>query len=149
MNYAHAIKIEALAQLGGLLNEMPKQNGARGHAGPGRGNGVPLSNPVFDVPKLSDLGISKKTSMIAQQLAALPDDTRTEIANREQTLKQALNKVRRERRIDKIIESTKPSACSITLPQLTSIPSPLPYSFSVYASRSCRLILRPRTCASL
>jgi hypothetical protein len=29
-------------------------------------------------PTLSDLGITKKTSMIAQQLAALPEDTRQE-----------------------------------------------------------------------
>jgi hypothetical protein len=74
VSYAHAIKIEALAQLGMLLKEMPKNKGAKGSIVTGD-----VREPVKDdTPTLSDLGITKKTSMIAQQLAALPEDTRQE-----------------------------------------------------------------------
>lgn len=85
IGYAHAIKTEALAQLGKLLKEMPKATGAKG-VGP---IAVPQQNRNA-VSTLAEIGISKKTSMVAQQLAALPDDTRQKIAEREQTLKQAL-----------------------------------------------------------
>jgi hypothetical protein len=77
VSYAHAIKIEALAQLGALIKEMPKNIGAAagGKKKESRGSYTELRDSA---PKLSDLGITKKTSMIAQQLAALPEDTRQE-----------------------------------------------------------------------
>lgn len=57
--------------LGEMLRDMPKQSGARGSAGPGRGNGVPVQNPVLHVtPTLAEIGIDAKTSMRAQRLAA-------------------------------------------------------------------------------
>lgn len=88
IGYAHAIKTEALAQLGKLLKEMPKATGVK-LAGRNIG-GSPKELPITGTPTLAEIGISKKTSMVAQQLAALPDDTRQKIAEREQTLKQAL-----------------------------------------------------------
>jgi len=69
IGYAHAVKIEALARLGELLKATERASGAEGIgqpkcAVPGRYRTQP--------PTLSTLGLSKKTSMIAQQLAALP-----------------------------------------------------------------------------
>ncbi len=72
---ALSIKVEALRKLGEMLADKPKQAGARGTAGPGRGkNGVAARNPVSEAPTLSDLGLTKKESAVAQKLAALSDD---------------------------------------------------------------------------
>jgi N6-adenosine-specific RNA methylase IME4 len=86
-DYAHGLKIEALARLGELLRELPKNDGARGI---GR-SGVPPKNPT-----LTDLGLDKKTSAVAQQLAALPVETRLAIARKEVSLTEARRQQRRE-----------------------------------------------------
>jgi N6-adenosine-specific RNA methylase IME4 len=79
--YAHEIKIYALAKLGELLRDMPKNAGARGIGK----SGVTPKNPTY-----TDLGLDKKTASVAQQLAALPTPMRDAIAHQEQTLTQAL-----------------------------------------------------------
>lgn len=61
---AHAIKIEALRKLGELLKGTPKNAGARGVGK----SGVPPEHPT-----LQELRIDKKTSSMAQKLAALPE----------------------------------------------------------------------------
>lgn len=53
----------ALTRLGEMLKATPKNTGAAGSAGPGRGNAVPIANRVSDVPTLADLGIDKKVSV--------------------------------------------------------------------------------------
>lgn len=70
--YAHAIKTEALRKLGVLL-EATHRNAGR------RLNGRGLGGSVKELPKdtratLADLGIDKKVSWIARQLAALPQE---------------------------------------------------------------------------
>lgn len=66
--FAHRVKTEALARLGELLAAMPK---AKGAPGPGRGKAGAPAGPAFtDTPTLADLGITKKVSMVAQQLSA-------------------------------------------------------------------------------
>ena len=62
MAYALAIKIEALRKLGEMLAVTPKNIG---------GKPVPNRNRFDQTDRLADLGIDKKTSMIAQQLAQL------------------------------------------------------------------------------
>jgi hypothetical protein len=67
------VKVEPLTRLGELLREMPKAKGAAGSAGPGRGKRGAIVEPRFhDAPTLAELGIDKKVSSVAQQLAALP-----------------------------------------------------------------------------
>ena len=89
---AHALKTRALVRLGELLKDLPK---AKGNAGPGRGKAGASVGPAFtDAPTLSELGLDKKTSMVAQQLAALPEATREAIAQREVTLSQARREVK-------------------------------------------------------
>lgn len=63
-------EIKAERRLGEMLRDMPKAGGC-GIAGPGRGNGVPIENPVLSAPTLAEIGIDKKVSMRAQRLAAL------------------------------------------------------------------------------
>lgn len=86
-DYAHGLKIEALSRLGELLQALPKNAGARGIGK----SGVPLKNPTLD-----DLHIDKKTAMVAQQLAALPPETRRAVASREIKLTEARRQQRRE-----------------------------------------------------
>ncbi len=83
--FAHTVKIRALGRLGELLLDLQKHEGGRP---------TKTSSPVEQVstPTLSELGIDRKTSMVAQQLAALPSETREAIAQRETTIA----KVRRE-----------------------------------------------------
>jgi N6-adenosine-specific RNA methylase IME4 len=106
IGYAHAIKVRALARLGELLQDLEKQAGARGRSGGGtRGS---MKVPQVDAPPtLADLGITKKVSSVAQQLAALEPQTREAIAKREQTLSQA----RREKKAESVQHAVKlPSA---------------------------------------
>lgn len=76
--YAHEIKVEALRQLGGLLRATPRNEGTR-LAGRAIG-GSARELPKDPTPTLADLGIDKKTSMIAQQLADLPADQFKQVA---------------------------------------------------------------------
>lgn len=60
---------------------MPKaKGGEQYHATPSTGSTKEL------VPSYAKLGLDKKTAMVAQQLAALPEETRQQIAGRETTL---------------------------------------------------------------
>lgn len=80
----HPITTRALARLGELLRPMDKATGTRGTArGKNASGGIALEPPEPRAPTLADLGLTKKVSAVAQQLAALPDDTREAIAQRE------------------------------------------------------------------
>lgn len=112
--YAHEIKTYALAKLGELLRDMPKATGGTHGGRPkelgsnnepsyqdqrvrcldcrsvyvlGEGHICQQSKPRPST--LAELGIDKKTAMVAQQLAALPEQTRDAIAKKETTLAQA------------------------------------------------------------
>jgi len=63
IEYATAIKVEALAQLGRMLKETPRQR-------PGDYQRLPNSTVA---PSLADLGLDKKTSKLAQDIANLPE----------------------------------------------------------------------------
>ena len=83
-DFAYAIKIQALAKLGALLAVMPKNVGAVSGKTGSKGK------PVLDTtPTLADIGLDKKTSAVAQQLAALPAPVRDAIAARELSVAQA------------------------------------------------------------
>ena len=84
VGYAHQIKIYALAKLGEFLAVMPKATGGE-HGGKTRidGSRMEPSNPTATY---SDLGVTKKLAMVAQQLADLPTPVRDAIASREITL---------------------------------------------------------------
>jgi hypothetical protein len=71
IGYAHAVKIEALAQLGAMLKDMEKQAGGRSRMGGGRNRGSQKEPLLVGPPTLKELGIDKKTSMVAQLGAML------------------------------------------------------------------------------
>jgi len=89
--YAHAIKIHALAKLGELLAVMPKNVGAKGSVVSGAGR-VPVKDTTATY---ADLGLSKKTAAVAQQLATLPLSTRDAIAQQETSISEALREKKR------------------------------------------------------
>ena len=66
VTYATSIKVEALAQLGRMLKETPLHTGGRPNK-----TGT-KSVPVF--PTLEEIGLDKKTSKLAQDIASLPDE---------------------------------------------------------------------------
>ena len=83
IGYAYAVKIDALAGLGKLLEQTPKAKGSRGR-GPGRGKGGAVVEPPFnEPPTLADMGIDKKTSSLAQRLASLSEVERNAVARRQ------------------------------------------------------------------
>ena len=84
IGYAHALKTDALARLGELLRDMPKATGGLPYQARSTSS---QKEPV--APTYADLGLDKKTAMVAQQLAALPSGTRQAIAQRETTLTEA------------------------------------------------------------
>ncbi len=90
--YAYAVKIEALRQLGELLKETPKNEGTR-LAGRTIG-GSTKELPKDPTPTLADLGIGKKTSMIAQQLADLPQALFDQVRDGTVTFTKALRDAR-------------------------------------------------------
>jgi N6-adenosine-specific RNA methylase IME4 len=83
--FAHTIKTRALAKLGELLQQIQKATG-------GDAQRTRYRKGTESPATLADLGIDKKTSAVAQQLASLPAITREAIAQRETTIA----KVRRE-----------------------------------------------------
>lgn len=83
INYATSIKVEALAQLGRMLKEIPKNAGARGIGK----SGVPVQNPT-----LADMGLDKKTSKLAQDIASLPDEQLEKVKNGIITISKSLEK---------------------------------------------------------
>ena len=99
IGFAHEVKIEALAELGLMLEATPRNTGSAGRPGPGRGK----KNAVTDVnsvlvkpPTYAELGLDRRTAMIAQRLASLPPEIRKEIAKRVKSLTEALRLQRRE-----------------------------------------------------
>lgn len=73
-NDAAEIRLRAERRLGELTSELPKQHGARGKAGPGRGkNGVAQSDSVLSPPTLAEQGIKKQDAAKWQQLAKIPE----------------------------------------------------------------------------
>jgi phage N-6-adenine-methyltransferase len=70
VQYATSIKVEALAQLGRMLKETPKNKGANGVIITGNKR-VPVMD---DTPTLAEMGLDKKTSKLAQDIADLPEE---------------------------------------------------------------------------
>lgn len=72
IQYATDLKIEALRQLGVMLKETPRNKGTRASGKDSIGGTI--MEPPNDTPTLKELGIDKKTSSLAQQIASLPEE---------------------------------------------------------------------------
>jgi site-specific DNA-methyltransferase (adenine-specific) len=97
ISYALAIKVRALAHLGALLKDTPKNEGAKGI--------LPITGshrvPVMDsTPTLAQRGISKKISSIAQKLASLPPEELAEVEAGHTAMTAAIKEARREEKAE-------------------------------------------------
>lgn len=98
IDFAHAVKIEALRKLGEFLRDAPK---AEGRAGPGRGKAGAEAGPAFtDAPTLAELGVDKKTSSLAQKLAELPEKDFEAVRDGHTAVGKALDAAHRSRRAE-------------------------------------------------
>ena len=103
MAYALAIKVEAMRKLGEMLQATPKalpgpaakdKNGDRSHY-------------RTDLPTLAELGITKNTSAMAQQLAALPAEQFEQVKDGSNSLAEALKYIRQEKVRDERVKIGK------------------------------------------
>lgn len=82
--WVREIRVRAERRTGELLRVLPKASGARGMAGPGRGNKTASSkmSPFQDHPLIKNLGITHNQSSEWQKLANVPkEDFEAELAN--------------------------------------------------------------------
>jgi len=94
IDYAHDIKIEALSQLGRMLKATPRHP-------PGPDKTDRSQNGTDLPPMLSDLGLDKKTSSIAQKLASLPPEQFEHVKAGTASIAQAIREVNAARpRVD-------------------------------------------------
>lgn len=89
---AHSIKIDALRQLGEMLKNTPKNEGAKGIGK----SAVPKENRT---PTLKDLNLDKKTSAVAQKLAELPDKAFEQVRDGHETVAKAIAAISETRQI--------------------------------------------------
>lgn len=68
-----------LAQLGRMLKKTPRNEGTKGQLKGDVVSGTKLELPTSDIPTLADLGLDKKTSKLAQDIAELPRGTYLEL----------------------------------------------------------------------
>ena len=84
IGYCHELKIEALAGLGELLKKTPKRTTQHSRGGGSKGS---KREPLPDAPPtLAEMGVDKKTSSLAQRLAALSGTERNAVASGDKTL---------------------------------------------------------------
>lgn len=108
IDYAHAVKIEALRKLGALLKETPKAKA--------RFDGTSREPSKNGAETLSDLGLDKKTSSIAQKLAALPEKEFEAVRDGHEAVSKAIAKVDGSRK-----EPSKDKADKAEAPELTKL----------------------------
>lgn len=93
--YATSIKIEALAQLGKMLKETPRNPG-------GRPSEVTCTSEVQVIPTLPELGIDRKTSQLAQDIAELTEEQLDKIKEGKTTVKNATQKNKKQKAVEAI-----------------------------------------------
>lgn len=83
ISFATSIKVEALRQLGNMLKDTPRNKGSRLVGGSSKYSGGSDVEPPDEVPTLSDMGLDKKTSKLAQDIASLPEEQDEQVSIRE------------------------------------------------------------------
>lgn len=101
IHYATSIKVEALAQLGKMLKETPRNTGVR-MAGSINGVGGTIVEPPSTIPTLAEMGLDKKTSKLAQDIASLPDDQIEKIKSGVMAISKATTEARRTEIVNKL-----------------------------------------------
>jgi N6-adenosine-specific RNA methylase IME4 len=98
INFATSIKVEALRQLGRMLKETPRNTGVRMA---GKDIGGTKWEPPMNTPTLEEMGLDKRTSKLAQDIAALPEEQFEAVRGGVMALSKAQKEVSRERNKNK------------------------------------------------
>lgn len=94
IDFAHSVKIEALRLLGQIMAKTPKNSGSKGQLnGKDSSGGTRKVPPEIQAPTLAELGVDKKTSSMAQKLAALPEKEFEEVKEGHKSIGQAIASV--------------------------------------------------------
>jgi hypothetical protein len=102
IQYATSIKVEALRQLGNMLKETPRNTGTKGQlVGRGVSGGTSVVPPISSEPTLADMGLDKKTSKVAQDIADLQDEQFEKAVEGVITIARAQKKVKEKQRQEK------------------------------------------------
>lgn len=110
IDFAHAVRIEALRRLGEILKAEPKNIGAKGNPG-GRGNrDVRSQGGTTQPPTLKEIGLTKKESSVAQTLAELPPAKFAQVRAGTATVHDVTREKRRAARVERIIETNAANA---------------------------------------
>lgn len=88
---ATSIRVEALRQIGEILIVSPKNTGVR-MMGSTKGTGGTKIEPPSVIPTLAEMGLDKKTSKLAQDIAKLPDEQIEKVKQGVLSINQAANK---------------------------------------------------------
>lgn len=103
IDYAHSIKIEALAKLGGMLKETPRATGGE-YGGRQKIDGSERELSIPQTQTLADMGLDKKTSSLAQKIASLPPQTFDLVKTGALAVTQAINETERQNRIQQSVD---------------------------------------------
>ena len=85
ISQATSVKVEAMRKLGEILKATPKNQGAKGSAVPNRNRAN-----LDETPTLNELGLTKKESAVAQQLASLSEEAFDQVREGSVTISKAL-----------------------------------------------------------
>ncbi len=96
ISQATSVKVEAMRKLGEILKATPKNQGAKGLSGGGT-RGTKKEPRVEDAPTLEELGLSKKESAVAQQLASLSEEAFEQVREGSVTIAKALAAVKADK----------------------------------------------------
>jgi len=99
VRYGNAIEVEALAQLGKMLEDAPKNRGTRGQlAGRDSSGGSKVERPENDAPSYAEIGLDSRTAMLAQDVAKLPTSEKDKIKAGKLTIRRAVTHHKREQK---------------------------------------------------
>lgn len=103
IRYATSIKVEALAQLGRMLKETERAKGGD-YGGKKKIDGTRLLPSIDTAPTLAEMGLDKRTSKLAQDIADLPDEQIENVKRGVMSLHEAQKRVSKIHRYEQRLE---------------------------------------------
>lgn len=133
---ATSIKVEALRQLGNMLKETPRNKGTRLVGGSEKYSGGSKVVPPELTPTLAELGLDKKTSKLAQDVAKLTNDEIEKVKLGVTTASQILRRINRQEKINIISQGNQPLNGNGKKYSVIYADPPWKYDFSFSDSRA-------------
>lgn len=109
ISQATSVKVEAMRKLGEILQTTPKAKGVRTVGGDSRSGGSISAPPENSPPTLDELGLTKKESAVAQQLASLSEEAFEQVREGSVTVAKALAAVKADKEKPPVAPSPTPA----------------------------------------